>query len=159
VVFAGRKSGTGYGLNADTGSLLWSTSIGESTQWGSASDGQRIYVASVRSPAGWSALDPGTGKILWTTNDPGGLGNSAHDIGPLTVANGVLYAGSTNTNGPTMFGLDTSNGSILLSFQSGSSVAGGAAVANGTVYWGSGYSRISVFTGNKKIFALTPNGK
>jgi polyvinyl alcohol dehydrogenase (cytochrome) len=112
----------------------------------------------VRSPAGWSALDPETGTILWTTNDPGSQ-NNASDIGPLTVANGVLYAGSTNTNGPTMFGLDTSNGKILLSFQSGSSVAGGAAVANGTVYWGSGYSRISVFTGNKKIFALTLKGK
>ena len=58
-------------------------------------------------------------------------------------------------NGATMFGLDAETGNILFSFNSWSSVAGGAAIANGVVYWGSGYSKVSDLTGNKKIYAFT----
>jgi polyvinyl alcohol dehydrogenase (cytochrome) len=159
IVFAGQKSGTGYGLDPDTGALVWSRPIAGGMLWGSATDGQRIYSASFRPPAGWSAVDPATGENLWTTNDPGSSQNHAVDTAPVTIANGVVYAGSLNTNGSTMFGMDAASGKILFSFSSGSSVAGGAAVANGTVYWGSGYSHISKLTGNKKIFAFTLNGK
>jgi polyvinyl alcohol dehydrogenase (cytochrome) len=157
IVFGGRKSGTGYALDPDTGALLWSQSIGGAMMWGSAADDKSIYTASAGSSGGWSAVDPATGNILWTTNDPSAQ-NNARDIGPVAVANGVVYAGSTNTNGSTMFGMDARTGRILFSFASGSSVAGGAAIANGTVYWGSGYSRVGL-TGNKKMFAFTLNGK
>jgi polyvinyl alcohol dehydrogenase (cytochrome) len=75
------------------------------------------------------------------------------------VANGVVYGGSENVNGATMFGLDAETGELLFSFNSGSSVAGGAAIANGVVYWGSGYSKVPVLTGNKKIYAFTLSGK
>ena len=97
VVFAGQKSGVGYGLNADAGTLLWRTQIGTQLMWGSATDGCRIYVASTKGLTGdagvWSALNPATGKILWTTNDPGSASDHAFDAGPVSVANGVVYAG------------------------------------------------------------------
>jgi len=157
IVFAGQKSGTGYALDPDTGALLWRKALNTGMMWGSATDGQRIYVASARPPAGWSAVDPVTGNTLWTTSDPTSP-NAVGDIGPTSVANGVVYAGSTNSSGPNMFGMDATNGQILFSFASGSSVAGGPSIANGALYWGSGYSKARL-TGNKMIFAFTLNGK
>jgi polyvinyl alcohol dehydrogenase (cytochrome) len=159
IVFVGQKSGIGYALDADTGALKWSTRVGYGIMWGSATDGYRIYVASGnnldRTAGAWSALDPATGKILWTRNDPGSLKDHALPIGPVSVANGVVYGGSEDTNGPTMFGLDTATGKFLFSYNSGSSVAGGATIFNGVVYWGSGYSRFSTVTGNRKTFAFS----
>jgi polyvinyl alcohol dehydrogenase (cytochrome) len=163
IVFAGQKSGVGYGLNADSGALLWHTQIGTEIMWGSATDGCQIYVASRRnftnSAGAWSALNPATGTILWTTNDPGSPSDHAATVGPVSVANGVVYGGSENVNGATMFGLDAKTGELLFSFNSGSSVVGGPAIAKGVVYWGSGYSKIPILTGNKKIYAFTLDGK
>jgi polyvinyl alcohol dehydrogenase (cytochrome) len=78
-------------------------------EWGSASDGTRIYVAisnyygipyAAGSAGSWAALDPATGKILWQVPDP----NGSVDLGPVTAVNGVVYAPSmSGTPGnPTM---------------------------------------------------------
>ncbi len=163
AVFAGQKSGVGYAVNADDGKLLWQTQVGSRIMWGSATDGCRIYVADgtdlARTSGAWSALDPSTGTILWTTNAPGNLSDHSNTVGPVSVANGVVFGGSENVNGDTMFGLDAATGQILFSFSSGSSVAGGPAITNGVLYWGSGYSKVTNLTGNNKIFALSPLGK
>jgi polyvinyl alcohol dehydrogenase (cytochrome) len=58
----------------------------------------------------------------------------------VSLANGVVYAGDNATTGPNMFALDASTGAILGSFASGGEVRSGAAIVNGTVYWGSGYA-------------------
>jgi polyvinyl alcohol dehydrogenase (cytochrome) len=81
----------------------------------------------------------------------------------MTVANGVVYAGSmggkTSTTEPTMFALDATNGNTLWSFAAGSSVNAGATIYNGVLYWGSGYSNLgSLGTGNKKFYAFKTNG-
>ena len=126
----------------------------------------RIYVAiansnhqqSAAGTAGsWSALDPTTGEILWQIPDP----NGAQDIGPITVANGVVYAPSTGAataSTPNMFALDAATGKVLWSFPSGGSVAAGAVVVNGTVYWGSGYGRVGFVGGQNKFFAFSLGG-
>jgi polyvinyl alcohol dehydrogenase (cytochrome) len=80
-------------------------------------------------------MDPATGKILWQTPDPQG----AVDAGFVSVANGVVYAGSMVTTGTNMYALDAATGKILWSFASGGTVTGGAAIVGGSVYWGSGY--------------------
>jgi polyvinyl alcohol dehydrogenase (cytochrome) len=105
----------------------------------------------------WAALDAATGKLLWQTPDPAsrlprtgklfhpvwganlGDGFFGVTIGPLTVANGVLFAGSMDRKGH-MYALDGETGDILWSFASGGSVMSAPAVVDGTVYWGSGYS-------------------
>ena len=135
--------------------LVWQTRVGPGgtgggIQWGSATDGLRIYVAEVNDQsAPWalvpsaitttggffSALDPATGKILWQTADPQG----AKDFGYVSVANGVVYAGSGAGSGNTMYALDARHGTVLWSYPSGGSVMGGAAVVDGRVYWASGY--------------------
>lgn len=170
IIGAGQKSGIYYALDPDTGAELWHTQVGPGSslggiEWGSASDGTRIYVAignlygipyAAGSAGSWAALDPATGAILWQKADP----NGAMDLGPLAVANGVVYAPSmgaaVSTTAPTMFALDASTGKTLWSFAAGSSVNAGATVVNGTVLWGSGYTHLGSFlgTGNNKFYAF-----
>ena len=137
-----------------TGAVGWSTVVGPGgatggMQWGSATDGTRIYAAVANSAhlpytlvsgrttrgGAWSALDAATGAILWQTAIPG---RRKIATGPVSVANGVVYAGSMARFGPNMYGLDAATGTILWRFASGGSVNSGRAVADGTVYWGSG---------------------
>ena len=178
ILGAGQKSGVYSAFDPATGHLLWATQVGPGSplgglEWGSATDGQRIYVAignlnhypyapPSSLPAGtvgsWGALDPATGTILWQVPDPSG----ATDLGPMTVANGVVYAPSMagSASSPNMFALSAASGRQLWSFASGGSVLAGAVVVKNTVYWGSGYANIPVpsFVGNNKFYAFTPNG-
>ena len=93
-----------------------------------------------------------TGKIIWQTADPAG----ERDFAPMTVANGVVYGGSVASGADknNMYALDAKTGKILWNFNSGGSVVAGAAVVDGTVYWGSGYSR-NLGQSNNKFYAFT----
>jgi polyvinyl alcohol dehydrogenase (cytochrome) len=153
IVGFGQKSGIYWALNPDNGNIVWSTQVGPGgttggIEWGTATDGKRIYVAIANSgnlpytlvPSGqqitwgsWSALDVATGKILWQIADPtpGTL-----DVGSVSVANGVMYASSFSGQ---MYALDAVAGNILWNFASGGSVLDGPSIVDGVVYWGSGY--------------------
>lgn len=173
IIGAGQKSGIYYALDPDTGAELWHTQVGPGSslggmEWGSASDGVRIYVAianfygipySGGSAGSWSALDPATGTILWQVADP----NGAVDLGPLAVANGVVYVDSMagSATAPTMLALDAATGNTVWSYAAGSSVNAGAAIVKDTVYWGSGYAHLGIpgYTGNNKFYAFSRNGR
>jgi polyvinyl alcohol dehydrogenase (cytochrome) len=168
IVGFGQKSGIYWALNPDNGNVIWSTPVGPGAslggiEWGTATDGQRIYVAIANSdhlpytlvPSGqqitwgaWSALDVATGTILWQTADPT-VGTI--DRGSVSVANGVMYAGS---NSGEMYALDATTGNILWNFASGGTVIDGPSIVDGALYWGSGYREIAG-TGNNKVFAFT----
>jgi len=172
IIGFGQKSGIFWALNPDDGNIVWSTPVGPGAslggiEWGTATDGQRIYVAIANSdhlpytlvPSGqhitwgaWSALDVATGKILWQTADP--TANTI-DRGSVSVANGVMYAGS---NSGQMYALDATTGNILWNFASGGTVIDGPSIVDGTLYWGSGYRNIQG-TGNNKVFAFTLAGE
>ena len=94
----------------------------------------------------WSALDVATGKILWQTADPT---PGTVDIGAVSVANGVVYAGSLAGQ---MYALDARTGDIVWGFASGGSVIDGPSIVEGMVYWGSGYRKQGV--GNNKVYAF-----
>jgi polyvinyl alcohol dehydrogenase (cytochrome) len=158
-------------------------------EWGTAFDGARIYVPitnhhhipykltqhgvlDVTGPTitggSWAALDPITGTILWQTADPqletvpGFTNVSVWDLAPLTVANGVVYAGSMAklASQNQFFALDAATGRILWQWKAGSSVNAGPAVVGGTVFWGSGYSRSGAEgSGNNQFFAFSLDGK
>ena len=154
VVGAGQKSGVYWALDAATGHIIWSAAAGPGggiggIQWGSATDGRRIYLAEADSyripyqlPDGqtvtsgsFAALDPATGHILWQVADPtGGV-----DTAAVTVANGVLFAGSLTGR---MFAFNAATGQLLWQFQGEGASSAGPAVAAGTVYWGNGYVRV-----------------
>jgi polyvinyl alcohol dehydrogenase (cytochrome) len=173
ILGAGQKSGIYYALDPATGNELWRTQVGPGSslggiEWGSASDGKRIYVGIVNfyglsysggSAGSWAALNPETGAILWQRPVP----NNSIALGPLAVANGVVYAPSMDgtPNAATMFALNAADGSTLWSFASGASVIAGATIVNNTVYWGSGYAHLGIpgFTPNNKFFAFSPNAQ
>jgi polyvinyl alcohol dehydrogenase (cytochrome) len=175
ILGAGQKSGVYSALDPSTGKVLWATQVGPGSslggiEWGSASDGTRIYVAignlygipypdaGLGNAGSWAALDPLTGRIIWQVADP----NGAIDLGPVTVSNGIVYAGSMarGTTQPTMFALRAGSGQTLWSYAAGGSVIAGATIVNDTVYWGSGYSNLGpdLGTGNNKFYAFTPSG-
>ena len=169
IIGFGQKSGIYWALNPDDGNIVWSTPVGPGAalggiEWGTATDGQRIYVAISNSdhlpytlvPSGqhitwgaWSALDVATGKILWQTADPT-VGTI--DTGSVSVANGVMYAGSYSGQ---MYALDTRTGTILWNFASGGTVIDGPSIVDGTLYWGSGYRNIPPGIGNNKVYAFS----
>jgi len=169
VVF-GQKSGFLWAFDPDDGTLRWATPVGPAglfggIEWGTATDGRRIYAAIGNSnhvpttmiPGGqtasggfWNAIDAATGKVIWQTADPDG----AIDPGSVSQANGVVYGGSYSGK---MFALDAQTGRMLWSFASGGSVIDGPSIVNGVLYWGSGYRRIGGI-GNNKLYAFTvPN--
>ena len=96
-----------------------------------------------------AALDPRTGTILWQVPDSD-AGYS--DPGAVSVANGVLYAGSYSG---AMYGLDAATGAVLFTFDSGGSVIDAPSIVRGTVYWGSGYRNVPPGIGNNKVFAFS----
>lgn len=166
LVGVGQKSGVYWALDPRTGAVVWHTLVGPGSGlggilWGSATDGRHVYVAisdavgtpyQITSASGqtstidagsWAELDAATGKILWQVADPRG----AADMGYVTIANGVVYAGSTADAGTDMYALDAATGAILWSFAGSGSVGGGAAVVQGRVYWGAGYTRATLCPG------------
>src|SRR5467141_1916694 len=172
IVGFGQKSGIYWALDADNGNIVWSTPVGPGSslggiEWGTATDGKRVYVAIgnhdhlayTLKPSGqqitwgsWSALDVATGKILWQTADPTA---GTIDTGSVSVANGVMYAGSYSGQ---MYALDTKTGNILWNFASGGTVIDGPSIVDGTLYWGSGYRNIPPGIGNNKVYAFSLAG-
>ena len=98
IVLSGQKSGIAYGMDPDTGKLVWQTQVGGGSpvggiEWGMAADPRRLYVANSDAMAliaaearkygsfypnfklapakpGLTALDPATGKVIWFVATP-----------------------------------------------------------------------------------------
>ena len=172
IIGFGQKSGIYWALNPDNGDIVWSTPVGAGgslggIEWGTATDGKRIYVAIADNHhlpytltsgqqitwGSWSALDVTTGKILWQIADPT-VGTI--DTGSVSVANGVMYAGSYSGQ---MYAFDAGTGQILWNFASGGSVIDGPSIVDGTLYWGSGYRNIPPGIGNNKVYAFSLSGE
>ncbi len=178
---AGQKSGMYWALNPDTGIVLWSTQVGPGgdlggIQWGSATDGKRVYSAVNNNfytnfmlqpentqewnAASWAAMDAGTGAVLWqvpvTGQNPLNPAEASGAIGQTTVANGVFYAGALSGD---MVALNAETGKMLWKFASGGSVASGPSIVDGTLYWGSGYTSLGIGSPNNKLYAFSlPRG-
>ncbi|HZQ55383.1 MAG TPA: PQQ-binding-like beta-propeller repeat protein [Bryobacteraceae bacterium] len=128
VLAIAQKSGMAYGVDPDAkGKVLWQTRLGKGgplggSQWGSASDGSKVYVAisdlglgavpDAKSPkhyklvpnpkqgGGLYALDPATGKIEWSAAAiPCAAGRT--DCSPaqsaaVTAIPGAVFSGSVD---------------------------------------------------------------
>lgn len=177
VLGAGQKSGVYWALDPDNGNVMWGTQVGPGgslggIEWGSATDGKRIYteinnnnhIPYQLAPANtqtvnagsWAALDAVTGAILWQVpasgQNPLNPTLAAGSTGQTTIANGVFFAGSLSGD---MVALDAATGKLLWKFASGGSVVSGPSIVDGTLYWGSGYSNIGIGTGNNKLYAFS----
>ncbi len=171
IVGAGQKSGVFWAFKASNGALAWKTQVAPGgltggLQWGSAYDGERIYVAasnagpilglgqdaqpwtlkdgSTTTSGGWAALDAKTGKVLWTTKDP--FGGRAE--GPVSVVNGVVLGCNLEYNpaNPALgaghyVALNGKTGQMLWNSPTTGNCVAGAAIVGSTVYWGNGAGR------------------
>ncbi|KAI3693155.1 hypothetical protein L6452_32986 [Arctium lappa] len=154
IVVAVQKSGIAWALDRDNGGIVWSTEAGPGGAggggfWGSATDGKTVYTNianSLRSTftlkptnksatsGGWVSMDATSGNVLWSTANP----SNATASGPVSLANGVVFAGSTNESGP-IYAMSGATGEILWSYNTGATVYGGMSINNGCVYVGNGY--------------------
>ena len=71
VLLAGQKSGVVYGLDPDTGKVLWQRKVsagsaGGGIIWGMAADEKNVYAAAADRQGGLNALDIGTGDLRWS---------------------------------------------------------------------------------------------
>ncbi|KAM5567146.1 hypothetical protein ABKV19_015318 [Rosa sericea] len=174
VVVAVQKSGFAWALDRDNGNIVWFKLAGPGSNegggiWGAATDGRRVYTniangqrqmfplapSNLTTTAGaWVALDADTGKILWSTANPSNDTAQA----PVTVANGVVFAGSVASNGP-IYAMDATTGKILWSINTGSTIYGGVSASYGCIYLGNGYTvGLAKFhptwTGGTSLFAF-----
>ncbi len=142
VLVIGQKSGMVHAVDPDEkGKMLWQTRAGEGSalggsQWGSASDGQNVYVAisdismgavaDPKNPQGYRltmdpkkggglhALDLKTGKIVWSAK-PKPCAEGRTDCSPaqsaaLSGIPGVVFSGSIDGH---VRGYSTATGEIL----------------------------------------------
>ena len=70
---------------------------------------------------------------------------------PVTTANGVVFGCALDAQGH-MYALDGATGAILWTFASGGSCLSGAAISEGRLFWGSGYTLFG--TPNNKLYSF-----
>lgn len=166
---AGQKSGVFWGLDRETGEVIWSTAVSPGTALvggflnNGAYDGERIIASGStgRSEAPGSedplegnrrsrlvALDPATGAIIWDRQVGGWT------FAPVTVANGVGYLAADKV----VQAFDTRTGEKLFSFQTNGTISCAPVVAEGRVYFGSGISYIATQPA-RDFFVLSLDGR
>ena len=121
-----------------------------------------LYKGQTINSGYWVARDVKTGAIVWQTPDPShvlpltghiknlifggigslirgnlGMGHFAATVGPLTLYNGIIFAGSMTGH---LYALDSDTGKILWDYydQNGSAVSA-PSIVNDRLYWGVGY--------------------
>jgi len=216
VLLAGQKSGAVYGMDPDTGRTLWTRKVGSGSalggvEWGMAADDKRLYVAisdiinladEVMRPKGapvWDAplpagkpglyaLDPATGKVLWSAPAPVApchyAGDRSRDLtkgaclraqsAAPSVAPGVVFSGTTDG---WLRAYDAATGKVLWAYsttaqtydttngvkgQPGGNIDGlGPAIAGGMVYVQSGWLGAANTGGNpvNVLLAFSADGK
>ncbi|MEX2158855.1 MAG: PQQ-binding-like beta-propeller repeat protein [Dehalococcoidia bacterium] len=170
---AGQKSGMFWVLDRETGDVVWSKQVsGGSALIGGvfnngAFDGEHIILAGNNAasdapggepasgesePLGTAttptsvlmAPDPATGDIVWERQLP------AWVWAPITLANGVGFVSAERQ----FEAFDTKTGEMLFSLQASGTIASGAAISNGRVFFGSGLSYFNTTEGDT-FYALT----
>lgn len=100
------------------------------------------------------ALEASSGKILWSIANP----SNATANGPVTVANGIVFVGSTNTIKGPIYAINGKTGEIVWSYETGSTVFGGMSVSDGCIYFGNGYKigfgLLGNFSSGTSLFAF-----
>ncbi len=197
----GQKSGMVHAIDPDQGGkVLWQTRVGVGgmlggSQWGSAFDGSKVYVAisdigigGVPDPkvpggvrltldpkkgGGLYALDPATGKVVWSAK-PDPCADDRTDCSPaqsgaVTAIPGVVFSGSMDghlrgysaATGKVVWDVDTAcefkavNGGIA---RGGSMDSGGPVVVDGMVLVHSGYGQFGGMPGNA-LLVYSVDGK
>lgn len=192
ILLSGQKSGMVYGMDPASGRLVWRTKVGVGSplggvEWGMAYDGHRLYVAisDIALPPGMGkpgvyALDPVTGKVVWSDPAPKVPCSFASPrcsnarSAPVSAIPGVVFDGShdgrlrayASADGKTLWEFDTAGQTYAttngVADQPGGSIdATGPVVSADSLYVISGYSGATGAFGNplNVLIAFSLNGK
>ena len=167
-----QKSGVAHAIDADTGELVWQYRLGAGTglggQWGGATDGRRFYVGvsdmTSANPGGIHAIDLASGERVWYTPPTDPLCAGAPQCRPAqgaatTLIPGAVFSGSLDGG---MRAYSTEDGSLLwlydtnrefdtvngVAAEGGSMDGPGVIVADGMLYFNSGYGGFGRNAGN-----------
>jgi polyvinyl alcohol dehydrogenase (cytochrome) len=176
ILLTGEKSGQVYGLDPETGHVLWTAQAGVGSslggiEWGGAADAHRLYVAvsdaaaKTAKPGGLLALRIEDGKQVWRADPPppvcswGTRNCLAAQSQAVSAIPGAVFSGSQDGH---LRAYASGDGRVIWDFDTaqvfdtvngvaavgGSLDNGGATVAVGMVYVNSGYGRITGQPGN-----------
>jgi outer membrane protein assembly factor BamB len=135
VVYVSSDDGYLYALKAKNGHKLWSYGpLGGNFE--ASAPAVANGVVYVGGGNGMSALDAGTGAVIWKFWPGSGFASSP------AIANGVVYVGSQDNN---LYALDARTGVKLWSYTTDFYVDSSPAVANGMVYVGSEDGHVYAF--------------
>lgn len=184
VLLAGQKTGVMYGLDPDRdGEELWQVRIGHGSglggiEWGSATDGKRVYAANSDistltppapgetppPPGGLAAIDIRAGKLVWKVMPPkptcdGTPGCSAGQLAAVSLIPGVVFSASMDghlraysiDDGKTIWDFDTEPEARTVNGVKahGGSISGtGPVVVGNMVYVTSGFDVTAGMPGN-----------
>jgi polyvinyl alcohol dehydrogenase (cytochrome) len=185
----GQKSGMAHALDPDQkGAVLWQTRAGQGSalggsQWGSAADGDNVYVAisdfaaaskdaSSAVGAGLYAINLKTGKVVWSAKQSACVAEQkncfAARSAAVTAIPGVVFSGSMDghlrahaaATGAVIWDVDTAreyptvNGKPA---RGGAMDVAGPAVVNGMLFVNSGYGQWGGMPGNVLLaFSVQP---
>ncbi|MBA4747377.1 MAG: PQQ-binding-like beta-propeller repeat protein [Sphingopyxis sp.] len=116
VLLAGQKSGLVFGIDPESGKILWQRRAGAGgfnggIHWGMASDGPRLFVGIADTPGGKAPVGPrrpgvhafasATGKPIWSVIEPQTCPERAFKCetafsAPVTLAGAILLGGTHN---------------------------------------------------------------
>ncbi len=175
IIFAGQKSGDVWGLDAATGVKIWNQKFGPGTplggvHWGLAADARRLYapisdpgVPANLSAAGLHALDPATGKVLWSWRvqpacDPprgakvaGCLAHAGISAAPIVLDKSLVAAGLDGR----VWILDAATGKVIATHDTIASFTG----INGAMGVGGAIDAAGVFAGGGSLFINSGYGQ
>jgi polyvinyl alcohol dehydrogenase (cytochrome) len=186
VLLAGQKSGAMYGLNPESGELIWKTQAGAGgvlggIEWGFATDGSVVFAslsgALEKKPGeagGLVAVSVADGKTRWSAPPPantcaGREGCSTAQPAAVTAIPGVVFSGSLDGH---LRGYETETGKVIwdvdtaltfdtvngVSARGGSLNGPGATVAGGVLFVSSGYGSLGFMAGNV-LLAFSVDGQ
>jgi polyvinyl alcohol dehydrogenase (cytochrome) len=186
VLLAGQKSGALYGLNPETGELIWKTQAGAGgvlggIEWGFATDGAVAFASlsgafekKAGEAGGLVAVSVADGTTRWSAPPPadscgGRVGCSTAQPAAVTAIPGVVFSGSLDGH---LRGYETETGKVIwdvdtarafetvngVSARGGSLNGPGATVAGGVLFVTSGYGSLGFMAGNV-LLAFSVDGR
>ena len=175
ILAVGQKSGLAWGIDPDTGNVVWQHRVGQGSplggiEWGGAADERHVYypnadgLLGLKAAGGLAKIDLATGERVWWAPPIATCADNSTKCIPSQSAAasaipGVVFSGATDG---MMRAYDMRDGKVLWEFATarafetvngvtatGGSVNGpGPTVVNGMVYFVSGYGSFGQMAGN-----------
>ena len=186
MLVAGQKSGALYGINPESGELIWKTQAGEGgvlggIEWGFATDGSVAFVSlsgafekKAGDAGGLLAVNVADGTTRWSAPPSGDTcggrtGCSTAQPAAVSVIPGAVFSGSldghlrayASDTGRVILDLDTAREFETVNgipARGGSLNGPGATVAGGMLFVSSGYGSLGFMPGNV-VLAFSVDGK